>query len=162
MRNTTVVISSLMIALFSGCTLKEIRSKSKFGSELRHSGTKNTNKERWAVQQGLEFKWEKGVTTGFSYRRRDESSGDGDNDNGMFFDLSFPVWKAEPKPDESAVRIRLLERRLAALERQQPAPADGGTLATQGNDQVTVQHRGDSSHPGDSPPNYSNYANYSN
>ncbi|MFQ5490421.1 MAG: hypothetical protein ACE5GE_06830 [Phycisphaerae bacterium] len=114
-----LVACGLMLSMVSGCALKEIRSKSKFGSEFRHSGTKNTNKVRYTVQQGFDFKWDKGITTGVTYRRRDDDDGGGDNDNGVWFSVSFPLWKAKPKADTSEARIERLERRLAALEADQ-------------------------------------------
>lgn len=120
MRTGTLVACGLMVLTFSGCGIKEIRSKSKFGPEFRHSGTSRTNRERWTAQQGIEFKWEKGVSTAMTYRRRDDNDGGGNNDNGVWFEVSFPLWKAKPKADENAARIRELERRLAAIEADRP------------------------------------------
>jgi hypothetical protein len=68
------------------------------------------------VQEGLEFKWDQGVTTGVTYRRRDVNEGTGDHDDGVWFEFSFPVWKAEEKPDSTAHRLEALEKRLAELE----------------------------------------------
>ena len=147
---TTLVFTSLTLALQPGCALKEIRGKSKFGTEYRHSGAKRTNKERWSVQQGFEFKWDRGFSTGLSYRRRDDNGGGGDNDNGVFFDFSFPLWKAKPQPDKSEARIRNLERRLAALEKELPSAADRDAPATPGDDQGTAPRpRSGSAEPAD-------------
>ncbi len=120
MRIGTIVACGLIVSMFSGCGVKEIRSKSKFGPEFRHSGLARTSRTRWTAQQGIEFKWDKGVTTAMTYRRRDTDNGNGDNDNGVWFEVSFPLWKAKTKPDKNAARIRDLERRLAALEVDQP------------------------------------------
>jgi hypothetical protein len=96
--------------------LKEVRSKTKFGPEFRHKGSNRTNEVRWYAQQGFDFKWEKGITTGVTYRRRDVDGGSGDNDNGVWIDFSFPIWKAPKKADALARRVVELERRLAQLE----------------------------------------------
>jgi len=115
--NKRLIIPCVAAAcLVSGCSLQEVRSKSKFGPEFRHSGTKNTDKARWSAQQGVELKWEKGITTGLTYRRRDDNDGGGNNDNGVWFDFSFPLWKAKKKPDTQTKRIEMLEKRLAALQ----------------------------------------------
>ncbi len=74
--------SSIMTGVFllslAGCTLQEIRSKSKFGPEYRHRGSNRTDSVRWYAQQGMEFKWDKGIDTSITYRRRDEDNGNGD------------------------------------------------------------------------------------
>lgn len=126
MRTGTLVACGLMVSMFSGCGIKEVRSKSKFGPEFRHSGTKRTSRTRWSAQQGIEFKWEKGVTTAMTYRRRDDDNGGGNNDNGVWFEVSFPLWKAKPKADKNAARIRELERRLAAIEADRPVKTTAG------------------------------------
>lgn len=118
----------LVLALLPGCTLVEIRSKSKVGPEFRHRGSERTDSIRWYAQQGFEFVWRDDhnnkITTGITYRRRDTDNGSGDNDNGVWLDFSFPVWKAEKKADRAVRRIELLERRIAALEAEQgQAPA---------------------------------------
>ena len=104
----------------AGCSLQEIRSKSKFGPEFRHSGSDRTNEVRWYAQQGFDFIWsdQKGnkITSGITYRRRDVDEGDGDNDNGIWLDFSFPIWRAPSKAKESNVRISSLEERIAMLE----------------------------------------------
>jgi hypothetical protein len=111
-----LLFSGVLPMLASGCALQEVRSKTAFGPEYRHSGQKNTNEERWTVQQGIELKWDKGITTGIQYRRRDVNDGTGDNENRVMLEFSFPLWKAEPKPSGLARRVRELERRLAAIE----------------------------------------------
>ncbi len=108
--------------LVSGCALREIRSKTKAGPEFRHSGLTNTNSDRWTVEQGLEFKWDNGVNTGLTYRRRDVDDGNGDNENRVMFEVSFPLWKAKSKQTQLAWRVERLEQRLAKLE---AGPADG-------------------------------------
>lgn len=116
MRTKTLVALALLGAVVSGCTLTEVRGKTKLGQEFRHSGTSNTNQIRYSAQQGLDLKWHNGVSTGISYRRRDDDNGDGNNDNGIFLDFSYPLWKRRSKEDELAMRVQVLERRLAALE----------------------------------------------
>ena len=74
---------SLIVMSSGGCMLKEVRAKTKFGPEFRHSGTKNTNRVRYSVQQGMDFKWTNGTSTGITYRRRDDDDGGGNNDNGV-------------------------------------------------------------------------------
>jgi hypothetical protein len=102
--------------MFSGCALEEVRSKNKFGSEWRHSGSRSTAEERYSVEPGFEFKWDKGISTGVSYRRRDIDNGSGDSDNGLFVDFSFPLWKRPKGEAKTTERIEKLERRLAELE----------------------------------------------
>ncbi|UCE61900.1 MAG: hypothetical protein JSU63_09215, partial [Phycisphaerales bacterium] len=81
----------LALAFLPGCTLVEIRSKSKTGPEFRHRGVDRTNSIRWYAQQGFEFVWRDDnnnkITTGVTYRRRDIDNGNSDNDNGVFFDF---------------------------------------------------------------------------
>lgn len=99
----------------SGCALQEVRSKTRFGPEFQHMGSNSTNSVRYSEEQGLDFKWGNNWTTGVSYRRRDTDDGTGNNDNGVWFDFSFPVWKAAKK-DASAERVTELERRITQLE----------------------------------------------
>ena len=105
----------VLLALLSGCALEEVRSKNKFGSEWRHSGSRSTAEERYSVEPGFEFKWDKGISTGVSYRRRDIDNGSGDSDNGLFVDVSFPIWK-KPKGQAKSERVEELEQRVAELE----------------------------------------------
>lgn len=107
------ILLSLPLA---GCALKEIRSKSEGGVEYRHSGSSRHESQRYAVKQAVEFKWDKGVTTAVKYRRRDINDGNGDHDDGVWFEFGFPIWKAPEKPNNSSKRIAGLERRIAALE----------------------------------------------
>lgn len=130
MRTGTLVACGLMVLMSSGCGIKEIRSKSKFGPEFRHSGTRRTSRDRWTAQQGIEFKWDKGVSTTLTYRRRDVNNGAGDYDNGVWFEVSFPLWKAKPKEDKNASRIRELERRLAAIEADRPVRTAAGHVTS--------------------------------
>ena len=115
-----VLAFSLILAFLPGCTLSEVRSKSKFGPEFRHRGFDRTNSTRWLAQQGFEFVWhdeqDNKITTGITYRRRDADNGNSDRDNGVWFDFSFPVWKAEEHVDPTKRRIELLEQRIEALE----------------------------------------------
>ncbi|UCE58426.1 MAG: hypothetical protein JSU63_13400 [Phycisphaerales bacterium] len=110
----------LVLAFMPGCTLVEIRGKSKTGPEFRHRGSDRTNSIRWYAQQGFEFVWQDDrnnkITTGITYRRRDIDNGNSDNDNGVWLDFSFPIWKAKEKVNRTAQRIKLLERRITALE----------------------------------------------
>jgi len=96
--------------------LKEVRSKSKFGPSFQHSGLNRTDSTRWTAQQGVEFKWSDGLKTGITYRRRDTDDGNGNNDNAVFVDFSFPIWKAEKEPDPLKKRVRKLEKRVKELE----------------------------------------------
>ena len=66
----------------------------------------------------MEFKWDKGINTSVTYRRRDEDNGNGDRDNGVWFELSFPIWHPKKPPDQLASKIEELEMRLAQLEAQ--------------------------------------------
>jgi len=116
-RYSAIMISVLLVSL-GGCTLQEIRSKSKFGPEYRHRGSNRTDSVRWYAQQGVEFKWDKGINTSVTYRRRDEDNGNGDHDNGVWFELSFPIWHPKKPPDQLASKIEELEMRLAQLEAQ--------------------------------------------
>jgi hypothetical protein len=106
-----------IILALPGCGLQEIRNRTAFGPEYQHKGTSSTNEVRWAIEQGIQLKWQKDVTTGVTYRRRDIDDGNGDNENRVMFDVSFPLWKAKDKKEETlARRVEQLERRLAALE----------------------------------------------
>jgi hypothetical protein len=116
MQKYLVVVLCLLVPLTASCALKEVRSKAKFGPEFRHRGSNRTNSDRWTAQQGIEFEWDKGISTGLTYRRRDTDDGGGDNDNGVWLEVSFPLWKAEKRPDAVTKRIAELERRLAELE----------------------------------------------
>ena len=114
------MICGCVVMLASGCALQEVRSKSKFGPEFRTkgAGASKSHRTRWLAQQGMEFKWDQGVTTAITYRRRDDDNGSGDHDNGVWFEFSFPIWKARKNESETALTRRLeqLERRLAELE----------------------------------------------
>jgi hypothetical protein len=104
--------------LSSGCLLTEVRSKTKVGPEFRHDGGCRSEEERWTAQQGVEFKWDNGVNTGLTYRRRDVNDGGGDHDDGVWMEVSFPIWMAKKKPDWSSARLAELEERVADLERR--------------------------------------------
>lgn len=120
----------VFLALLSGCALEEVRSKNKFGTEWRHSGSRSTAEERYSVEPGFEFKWDKGISTGVSYRRRDIDNGSGDSDNGLFVDFSFPLWKRPKEEAKMAERIEKLERRLAELEAARAERLSGGDGGT--------------------------------
>jgi len=115
MKKTIITLLLLSVGLESGCALQEVRSKTTAGPEWRHKGSDSTNDVRWSVQQGFEFKWDKGIGTGIAYRRRDVDDGAGDNDNGVWLDFSFPIWKAK-KTEVKAEQIRELNERIAQLE----------------------------------------------
>ncbi len=113
---TPLVLVAVLIVLLPGCALNEIRSKNKFGPEYRHRGIAGTDETRWTSQTGIELKWDRGISTGVTYRRRDVDDGSGSNDNGVWLDFSFPVWTAEKKVAPLERRVQALERRLAVLE----------------------------------------------
>lgn len=127
MKRLGIVIGCmLLVASGPGCSrLKEVRSKTKFGPSFRHKGSKRTDSVRWTVQQGFDFKWKGGVTTGVSYRRRDTDAGTGDSDNGVFFSLSFPVWEAPKKPGSTKKRLKHLEKRVLELEKKLAVHSEG-------------------------------------
>lgn len=105
------------LLISSGCALREIRTKTKFGVEARHTNEDKSHVERYLVQEALQFKWDNGVDTSVIYRRRDVSnSPTGDSDDGVWFEIGVPIWKAPKKPDEVKARVAELERRLAELE----------------------------------------------
>ena len=116
MQLKTITACSLLLTLLSGCALHEIRSKTKVGPEFIHSGSDNTNSERWTVEQGLEFRWDKGITTGVTYRRRDVDDGNGNNENRVLLEFSFPLWRAESQQTTLARRVQRLQNRLDTLE----------------------------------------------
>ncbi len=117
MRKTVLLLLCSLAVASTACRLEEVESKTRVGPEFRHSGSSRTDETRWTAQQGFDFKWDNDVTTGLTYRRRDTNDGDGGNDNGVWFDVSVPIWKAEKKPDAVEARIAELERRVAQLER---------------------------------------------
>ena len=106
----------LLVSGTAGCSLNEIRGENKFGPEYRRDGLRNTHVTRWTAQQGLEFKWDNGVNTGVTYRYRETVDGVDDKDNGIWFEVSYPLWKKKKQPDDLALRVNSLERRLAELE----------------------------------------------
>ncbi len=115
------LLSICALMLTSGCQLTEIRGSSETGVEYRHSGNSNTNADRYSYEQSIDFKWDNDITTSATYRRRDTDDGNGDNDNGMWFQISYPIWKRPEQPDPNIRKIAQLERRIAELERQNAA-----------------------------------------
>ena len=114
-RHFVIVMTVLALAL-PGCALKEVRSNTRFGPSFRHKASNRTDSVRWMVQQGIQLRWKNGIRTGISYRRRDTDDGNGDNDNGVFLNVSLPVWKAPKKPDPVKKRMKKLEKRVKELE----------------------------------------------
>ena len=116
----------VLAVLLPGCSwqLQEIKSKTKFGPEIRNRGNRTTEIRWTSIEQGYEFKWDNGWTTGLTYRRRDVDNGGGGDDNRFLVEFSFPLWKAS-KGDPQARRIRILEQRLALLEAQSQAATAG-------------------------------------
>lgn len=112
------VLISLML-LPVGCALKEIRSKTKTGPAFKHSGKNRTNSMRWYVIQGYDFKSRDGSSAGVTFRRRDTAEGSGNNDSGVLFDYSYPIWKKPGKKSQkNSVRLQRLQERLIKLEQQ--------------------------------------------
>lgn len=109
------------ILIVPGCALKEVRSKVAFGPEFRHSGERNTSEVRYYASQGIELKWDRGITTELNYRRREIDEGSGDNENLLLVQVGFPLWEAQQPENPLAKRVRELERRLAELENRQAA-----------------------------------------
>lgn len=120
MKPARIVAMVVLIAALAGCKAQEVRSKWKVGPEFRHNGSRQTDEVRWTAQTGIEVKWSNGVTTGITYRRRDTDDGGSQNDNGVWLEWSFPLWKAPEKKDDLKARIAELEARVAALEAGEP------------------------------------------
>ncbi|MBN2446692.1 MAG: hypothetical protein JXO22_08200 [Phycisphaerae bacterium] len=119
-----VLISGLasLLILSAGCaTVQEVRGKFKAGPEFQHAGNSSEDSVRYKFQPGVEVKWSNGVTTGVSYRRRDIDEGNGNKDQTVYFDLSFPIWKAKPKEDRLTARIEQLEKALEAINAERAA-----------------------------------------
>lgn len=115
-----VTVAGLAILPAAGCALKEVRGKSAFGPEFRHSGNNGTEEVRYDARQGVEFRWDKGITTGLTYRRRDVDEGSGDNENLFLFEVGYPIWLAPKTEDKLAQRVSELERQLAELRAGPP------------------------------------------
>jgi len=115
---TVYIIVLACVSLSQACNLKEIRSKTKFGVEHRAESIDKSDLERYLVQEAIQFKWDNGVDTTVSYRRRDvRDSPSADYDNGYWFEIGVPIWKAPNKSKSADARIALLEERIAHLER---------------------------------------------
>jgi len=110
------LIGVALLVACSGCKLEEVRGSTKFGPSFQHRGSNRTNSTRWTVQQGLDFKWEDGINTGVTYRRRDTDDGNGNNDNAVFFDVSYPIWEAPKKPSKTKKKLKDLKERIETLE----------------------------------------------
>lgn len=115
----SVVIVLLAFAC-SGCAIKEVRGRTAFGPEFRHQGTRDTDEVRYDVRQGLELRWDKGISTSVLYRRRDIDDGSGDNENLVLFEVGYPIWIAPKPEDPLARRVAQLERELAKVKGQVP------------------------------------------
>ncbi len=118
MRNHALLIGLIFcITSGEGCGLREIRSKTKAGVEYRQKNVDKSTHERYLAQESVQFKWDNGVDTSVIYRRRDLSDNvSGDHDDGVWFEVSVPIWKAKPKPDQTVARVEHLERRIQELE----------------------------------------------
>lgn len=127
MNKVVPLLLGVVVCLAGGCSwqLLEVRGKTKFGPEFRDRSNR-TSEVRWtSIQQGFEFKWDSGWKSGITYRRRDTDAGSGGNDNGIWFDISYPLWKKPKKQDVSAKRLDMLERQLAQLKMDQASQAPG-------------------------------------
>ena len=113
-----ITIAVCMMLALAGCQLelREVRGKTKFGPAFRHKGSNRTDRVRWTAQQGIQFKWKKGINTTVTYRRRDVDDGTGSNDNAVFFSISYPLWEAKKASRSDKKRIKRLEKRLKRLE----------------------------------------------
>lgn len=113
----SITIVPILTMLGAGCELEEVRLKTKSGVEYRRTNSDKSEAERYLVQETVQFKWDNGVDTSLQYRRRDVSdSTSGDHDDGIWFEVGFPIWK-KPKPaDHNVARIEALESRIARLE----------------------------------------------
>jgi len=122
------VVFILLVSFSLSCSLEEIRLVSEGGVEYRRNNFDKSERERYTVQEKVDFKWEDGVNTAVTYRRRDVSDGpSGDHDDGVWFEIGFPIWK-RPKPqDPTIARIEALERRIAQLESELKLVNDNGS-----------------------------------
>ncbi len=132
-RLVILLVSGGLLVSCVGCGLKQVRSKTKFGASFRHKEKNNTDSTQWTMQQGLSFSWKHGLRTGITYRRRDIDDGNGNSDNAVYVDVSFPVWKKPKKPDKTAKRLKKLEKRLARLEAE-IVTLRAGSVVTPGDD----------------------------
>ena len=129
-RTLSILILTILVSTSSGCALREIRTKTKFGVEARHTNDDKSDVERYLVQEALQFKWDNGVDTSLIYRRRDVSNSEsGDSDDGVWFEIGVPIWKAPKKPDEVKTRMATLERRVAELEQMLGEPQNSASPA---------------------------------
>ncbi|GJM23687.1 MAG: hypothetical protein DHS20C16_01020 [Phycisphaerae bacterium] len=116
-RLLSIIVLVGIVGVCPGCGLREIRTKTKFGVEARHTNDDKSHVERYLVQEALQFKWDHGIDTSLIYRRRDVSNSEsGDSDDGVWFEIGLPIWKAPKKPDKVKARMAALERRVAELE----------------------------------------------
>lgn len=118
-------VIGVVLMMATGCALKEIRTKTKLGVEYRHTNIDKTDLKRYLVQKAIQFKWDNGVDTSVIYRRRDLSNSDSnDSDDGVWFEIGFPIWKAPSKKDALAARVAHLEKLVSKLQQssaQSPA-----------------------------------------
>lgn len=124
----SVVIFLPLALVLSGCALQEVRGKTMFGTEWRHSGNASTSDERYTELQGIELKWDKGISTSAAYRRRDVNEGNGDKDDGVFLEISYPLWKAPKKEDATAKKVAALEREIEELRASLSRLAEGARI----------------------------------
>jgi hypothetical protein len=135
MNGKVCLVLGAVLVLASGCSLTEVRNKWKGGPEYRHDGSNRTNSVRWTAETGVELEWENAMgyhyTSGVTYRRRDVDEGDGDNDNGVWVDFSFPLWRKPKKPERDIVELR---KEVARLKEQvaQLAAASPGNVTQPG------------------------------
>ena len=135
MQRCRIGVACILASLvFTGCSwkLQEVRGKTKFGPEFRDKSGRKSEVRWTSIQQGFEFKWDNGWKTGITYRRRDIDEGPGGNDNGIWFDFSYPLWKAPKEADASHDQIEDLEKRLAQLEADLGVPGDEARVVEAG------------------------------
>jgi hypothetical protein len=85
LKTITLIITTILLSSCSSLT--EIRHKNSIGQEFRE------NSDRYSLQEGIEFSFENGIKTGVSYRHRFTDNDEDTAENGVWLELSYPLWK---------------------------------------------------------------------